>query len=180
MCENNLSSRAESAEVNASVVCCLQPKVKLLIDGKFQDSKADKWVNVTNPVREALFTADQLSLSAMVGCLQHPSDIPTRMTCSMMPAGKSHQAVCNRYAWHHLCSLLPAVSVCLLSCCLCLQATQEVVSRIPETTAAEFNAAVAAAKAAFPAWRATAVPTRQRVMLKFQELIRANWVSNTD
>jgi malonate-semialdehyde dehydrogenase (acetylating)/methylmalonate-semialdehyde dehydrogenase len=57
-----------------------------------------------------------------------------------------------------------------------LQATQEVVSRLPETTAAEFNAAVAAAKAAFPAWRATPVPTRQRVMLKFQELIRANWV----
>lgn len=54
-------------------------------------------------------------------------------------------------------------------------ATQEVVSRLPETTAAEFNAAVAAAKAAFPAWRATPVPTRQRVMLKFQELIRANW-----
>lgn len=51
------------------------------------------------------------------------------------------------------------------------------VSRLPETTAAEFNAAVAAAKAAFPAWRATPVPARQRVMLKFQELIRANWVS---
>lgn len=49
---------------------------------------------------------------------------------------------------------------------------------MPETTAAEFNAAVAAAKAAFPAWRATPVPTRQRVMLKFQELIRANWVSD--
>jgi malonate-semialdehyde dehydrogenase (acetylating)/methylmalonate-semialdehyde dehydrogenase len=58
------------------------------------------------------------------------------------------------------------------------QATQEVVSRLPETTAAEFNAAVAAAKQAFPAWRATPVPTRQRVMLKFQELIRANWVSS--
>jgi hypothetical protein len=56
------------------------------------------------------------------------------------------------------------------------QATQDVVSRLPETTRAEFNAAVAAAKAAFPAWRETPVPTRMRVMLKFQELIRANWV----
>lgn len=53
-------------------------------------------------------------------------------------------------------------------------------SRLPETTAAEFNAAVASAKAAFPAWRATPVPTRQRVMLKFQELIRANWVGGLD
>lgn len=49
-------------------------------------------------------------------------------------------------------------------------------SRLPLTTAAEFNAAVAAAKAAFPAWRSTPVPTRARVMLKFQELIRQNWV----
>lgn len=54
-------------------------------------------------------------------------------------------------------------------------ATQDVVSRLPLTTADEFNAAVASAKAAFPAWRATAVPTRARVMLKFQELIRAHW-----
>lgn len=60
--------------------------------------------------------------------------------------------------------------------CPLLQATQEVVSRLPLTTAAEFNAAVQAAKDAFPAWRATPVPVRQRVMLKFQELIRANWV----
>eukprot|EP00775_Hariotina_reticulata_P009074 gene9074-9244_t len=54
-------------------------------------------------------------------------------------------------------------------------ATQEVVSRLPLTTAAEFEAAVQAAKAAFPAWRSTPVPTRARVMLKFQELIRQNW-----
>eukprot|EP00882_Tetradesmus_deserticola_P001537 GHRQ01001659.1.p1 GENE.GHRQ01001659.1~~GHRQ01001659.1.p1 ORF type:complete len:535 (+),score=220.22 GHRQ01001659.1:200-1804(+) len=54
-------------------------------------------------------------------------------------------------------------------------ATQDVVSRLPLTTVAEFNAAVQAAKDAFPAWRATPVPTRQRVMLKFQELIRQNW-----
>jgi len=57
-----------------------------------------------------------------------------------------------------------------------LQATQEVVSRLPLTTGAEFNAAVQAAKDAFPAWRSTPVPTRTRVMLKFQELIRQNWV----
>jgi malonate-semialdehyde dehydrogenase (acetylating)/methylmalonate-semialdehyde dehydrogenase len=57
-----------------------------------------------------------------------------------------------------------------------IQATQEVVSRLPLTTPAEFNAAVAAAKEAFPAWRATPVPTRARVMLKLQQLIRENWV----
>lgn len=50
-------------------------------------------------------------------------------------------------------------------------ATQEVVGRLPLATEAEFNAAVAAAKEAFPKWRATPVPQRARVMLKLQQLI---------
>jgi len=57
-----------------------------------------------------------------------------------------------------------------------LQATQEVVSRCPETTPAEFQAAVQAAKDAFPAWRRTPLPTRQRVMFKLQQLIREHMV----
>ncbi|CAM6102611.1 unnamed protein product [Calypogeia fissa] len=51
-------------------------------------------------------------------------------------------------------------------------ATQEVVSRLPLTTAEEFEAAVSSAKKAFLTWRDTPVSTRQRVMLKLQELIR--------
>mmetsp|Transcript_25900 Transcript_25900/g.72529 ORF Transcript_25900/g.72529 Transcript_25900/m.72529 type:complete len:550 (-) Transcript_25900:161-1810(-) len=51
-------------------------------------------------------------------------------------------------------------------------ATQNVVSRIPLTTKSEFNAAVQAAKEAFPAWRDTPVSVRQRVMFKLQHLIR--------
>ncbi|KAK7363052.1 hypothetical protein VNO77_05181 [Canavalia gladiata] len=51
-------------------------------------------------------------------------------------------------------------------------ATQEVVSQIPLTTNEEFKAAVSAAKKAFPSWRNTPITTRQRVMLKLQELIR--------
>ncbi|XP_031383495.1 methylmalonate-semialdehyde dehydrogenase [acylating], mitochondrial [Punica granatum] len=51
-------------------------------------------------------------------------------------------------------------------------ATQEVVSQVPLTTREEFKAAVSAAKDAFPSWRNTPVTTRQRVMLKLQELIR--------
>lgn len=51
-------------------------------------------------------------------------------------------------------------------------ATQEVVSQVPLTTYEEFKAAVSSAKQAFPAWRNTPITTRQRVMLKFQELIR--------
>mmetsp|Transcript_40636 Transcript_40636/g.121206 ORF Transcript_40636/g.121206 Transcript_40636/m.121206 type:complete len:340 (-) Transcript_40636:915-1934(-) len=53
-------------------------------------------------------------------------------------------------------------------------ATQEVLSRLPLTTMSEFNGAVESAKAAFPKWRDTPIPTRTRVMLKYQELIRDN------
>lgn len=51
-------------------------------------------------------------------------------------------------------------------------ATQETVSQVPLTNSAEFEAAVAAAKVAYPTWRDTPVTSRQRVMLKLQELIR--------
>ena len=53
-------------------------------------------------------------------------------------------------------------------------ATQEVVARLPLCTEGEFNAAVAAAKEAFPKWRATPVAQRARVMLKLQHLINEN------
>jgi hypothetical protein len=42
-----------------------------------------------------------------------------------------------------------------------------VVTRTPCATPAELNAAVAAAKAAFPKWRNTPVSQRQRVLFKF-------------
>ncbi len=58
-----------------------------------------------------------------------------------------------------------------------MQATQEVVSRMPIITNKEFEEAVQAAKDAFPAWKRTPVPHRQRVMFKFQQLIRENMVS---
>ncbi|KAG6762526.1 hypothetical protein POTOM_033034 [Populus tomentosa] len=51
-------------------------------------------------------------------------------------------------------------------------ATQQVVSQVPLTTNEEFRAAVFAAKRAFPQWRDTPITTRQRIMFKFQELIR--------
>ncbi|XP_019165509.1 PREDICTED: methylmalonate-semialdehyde dehydrogenase [acylating], mitochondrial-like isoform X1 [Ipomoea nil] len=51
-------------------------------------------------------------------------------------------------------------------------ATQQVVSQVPLTTDDEFKAAVFAAKRAFRLWRNTSVTLRQRIMFKFQELIR--------
>lgn len=51
------------------------------------------------------------------------------------------------------------------------------VSQLPLTTNEEFKAAVSAAKQAFPSWRNTPITTRQRVMLKLQQLIRRDTVS---
>jgi len=50
-------------------------------------------------------------------------------------------------------------------------ATQDVVSRLPQCTPQEFNAAVASSQSAFSKWARTPVPTRARVMFKLQELI---------
>lgn len=47
-------------------------------------------------------------------------------------------------------------------------------SRLPQCTPGEFEAAVAAAKAAFPAWRGTPVSARARVMFRLQHLINQN------
>ena len=57
-----------------------------------------------------------------------------------------------------------------------MQATKEVISRVPLSTEAEFNEAVKAAKSAFPAWSQSAVGTRARVMFKLQQLIWENKV----
>ncbi|KAJ7615001.1 Methylmalonate-semialdehyde dehydrogenase [Roridomyces roridus] len=51
-------------------------------------------------------------------------------------------------------------------------ATQTLLSRVPETTADEFESAVQAASKAFKGWKATSVLKRQRFALELQALIR--------
>ena len=59
------------------------------------------------------------------------------------------------------------------------QATNEVVTRVPEATPAEMQAAVDAASAAFPKWSQSTVLSRQQIMFKFQQLIKDNMVIGT-
>ncbi|KAK2865419.1 hypothetical protein FQN49_003597 [Arthroderma sp. PD_2] len=54
-------------------------------------------------------------------------------------------------------------------------ATNNLVTRVPQSTDAEMKAAVASAQAAFPEWKATSIMARQQIMFKFVNLIRANW-----
>ena len=52
-------------------------------------------------------------------------------------------------------------------------ATGEVIARVPLSTPAELDAAVAAARAALPAWRAVAVPERARRLFSLREKLVA-------
>ncbi|KAF4165739.1 hypothetical protein CNMCM6936_007459 [Aspergillus lentulus] len=54
-------------------------------------------------------------------------------------------------------------------------ATNNLVTRVPQSTDEELRAAVASAEKAFPAWRATSIIAKQQIMFKFVNLIRANW-----
>ncbi|OJD14702.1 hypothetical protein AJ78_04993 [Emergomyces pasteurianus Ep9510] len=54
-------------------------------------------------------------------------------------------------------------------------ATNNLVTRVPQSTDAELRAAVESAQKAFPAWRATSIMARQQIIFKFTNLIRANW-----
>ncbi|WP_317928874.1 CoA-acylating methylmalonate-semialdehyde dehydrogenase [Halioxenophilus sp. WMMB6] len=51
-------------------------------------------------------------------------------------------------------------------------ATQNVLTKVPFATEGEVNAAVASAKETFEAWKDVPVPTRSRIMLKYQDLLK--------
>lgn len=53
-------------------------------------------------------------------------------------------------------------------------ATQEIIGRVPFATVQEVDAAIQAAQDAFATWRQTPIQARMRIMLKLQDLIRAN------
>jgi len=54
-------------------------------------------------------------------------------------------------------------------------ATNNLVTRVPQMTTEELQAAVDSAEKAFPKWRAMSVLARQQIMFKFVALIRENW-----
>ena len=54
-------------------------------------------------------------------------------------------------------------------------ATNNIVSRAPQSTPEELAQAVASAQAAFPAWKNTTLLARQQLMFKFCNLVRTHW-----
>ena len=53
-------------------------------------------------------------------------------------------------------------------------ATEEVLAQCPRASKAQLDAAVAAAKAAFPAWAATPIDERRKLVNKMADVIEAN------
>lgn len=51
-------------------------------------------------------------------------------------------------------------------------ATNELVTRVPQTTQEEMQAAVDSCKEAYKSWKNTSVLTRQQLMMKYQAVIR--------
>ncbi|KAI9679988.1 MAG: hypothetical protein M1817_005003 [Caeruleum heppii] len=54
-------------------------------------------------------------------------------------------------------------------------ATNNLVTRVPQSTEEELRSAVRSAQKAFPTWRATSILHRQQFMFKFVALIREHW-----
>ena len=54
-------------------------------------------------------------------------------------------------------------------------ATNNLVTRVPQSTDEELKAAVQSAEKAFPAWRATSIIAKQQIIFKFTNLIREHW-----
>ena len=53
--------------------------------------------------------------------------------------------------------------------------TNNLVTRVPQSTDIELNAAVASAQKAFPSWKATSLLHKQQIMFNFAALIRQHW-----
>lgn len=100
----------------------LQPKVKLLINGKFVDSQTSEWIDLRNPVR----------INIELAFVQIPYSA--------------------------------------------LQATNEVIAKVPQSTQAEMNQAADAAQTAFKAWRNTPVTARVRKIFEYRDRIVQNLV----
>jgi malonate-semialdehyde dehydrogenase (acetylating)/methylmalonate-semialdehyde dehydrogenase len=54
-------------------------------------------------------------------------------------------------------------------------ATNNLVTRVPQSTPEELSSAVASAQKAFPTWRATSIIARQQILFRFTHLIKENW-----
>lgn len=136
--------------------------MKLFIDGKFVESKSDKWIDIHNPVSKAAlgFKLTSLEFWERGGKLGTWVFVMKYLVLPLWLDEKRRRGTRGK-RW------CPAFSH---------QATNEVIGHVPLTTKAEMDAAVASCKRAFPAWADTSVLSRQQILLRYQQLIKENLV----
>lgn len=103
VCSSNPPSLAHTRGVRPrrshECVALPQPTVKLLINGEFVDSSAEKWVPVTNPVRVARAQATTRHSSCGSGLPVPCYTFPARSRSHKRQAGSTAAAVCD-WAFH--------------------------------------------------------------------------------
>lgn len=57
-----------------------------------------------------------------------------------------------------------------------MQATQQLIGKVPQTTKSEFDAAVKNASETFKTWKEVPISARVRHMLKYQDLLKQHQV----
>ena len=159
-CQARCAKYCHFTPLSAHTSILLQPTTQLFIDGKFIDSKTDKWINNYNPVSDRL-TQGLYSIAQFVPRLGEGS----LLLCDL---------ICTECFPIRMRGIVIVLEIFFLSSCP--QATQEVLTRVPCTTQDEMLSAVDAAKRAFSTWKETSVMSRQRVMFNLQHLIRENMV----
>ncbi|KAL8909377.1 MAG: hypothetical protein Q9207_000212 [Kuettlingeria erythrocarpa] len=95
---------------------------------------------------------------------ESPHEYPTNHTRTQAP-GKTRYFIDNQFKDSKATSWIDLHD----------PATNNLVTRVPQSTDEELTAAVESAKKAFPSWRATSLLHRQQIMFKFVALIRQHW-----
>ncbi|KAL8704555.1 MAG: hypothetical protein Q9201_002290 [Fulgogasparrea decipioides] len=114
--------------------------------------------------RQLHTTTQRLKPAATVQAVASPSEYPTSHT-QVQPPGKTPYFVDNQFKESKTSAWIDLYD----------PATNNLVTRVPQSTDEELHAAVESAKKAFPSWRATSLLHRQQLMFKFVALIRQHW-----
>ena len=109
-------------------------------------------------------TTQQLNPEAAVGALKAAEDYPTNHQPIESP-GSTQNFLDNRFVNSKTSTWIDLYD----------PATNNLVTRVPQSTDEELRAAVESAQKAFPAWKATSLLHRQQIMFKFVALIRQHW-----
>lgn len=147
---------------------------QIWMNGKGVGSSSTAWIDVRNPATQEkvgrLLPAAQLAVAALAAWrARAPSLRACEPPLSVTPA-TCEAVLAADSARLRLSSTPSGVAGALFGC----EPPLQQVNRVPEVTREEFAATVSSAQRAQPAWAATPITQRQRVMARLAELIRTH------